>query len=84
MTAQLCPSFLFVWDAVLLIMYADIDVYYASFPSEPRVYKAVIYVVYILETVFTVLVTYDLGQMFIDPVAILSVFLPMLSRSMGE
>ena len=44
-----------------------IDVYYTSFPSEPRLYTSVIYSVYVLETVYTFLVTYDLGQMFINP-----------------
>ena len=44
-----------------------IDVYYASFPEEPWLYKAVVYAVYVLQTVDTVSITYDLGHMIIDP-----------------
>lgn len=60
-----------------------VDVYYTSFPSEPRLYTSVIYSVYVLETVYTFLVMYDLGQMFIDPYSYSFSIPPMLSRSVG-
>ena len=50
-------------DRVLICL----DIYYTSFPTEPRLYKGVVYVVYVLETVNAILSTYDLGRMFIDP-----------------
>ena len=43
------------------------DVYYASFPTDSRLYKAVVYVVFVLEAVNIILGTYDLGRMFIHP-----------------
>ena len=44
-----------------------IDIYHTSFSNEPKLYKAVVYVVYALETVNAVLITYDLGHMFTNP-----------------
>ena len=44
-----------------------VDVYYASFPEEPWLYKAVVYSIYVLETVVAISITYDLGHMIIDP-----------------
>ena len=44
-----------------------LDVYCSSFPNEPKLYKAVVYIVYMLETVCAVIITYDLCHMFTDP-----------------
>ena len=43
-----------------------IDIYYTSFPNEPRLYKAIVYAVYLVETVNTMLSTYVLGHMLTD------------------
>ena len=43
-----------------------LDVYHSSFPNEPKLYRAVVYIVYAIETLCVILSAYDLGQMFID------------------
>ena len=48
-------------------MLTCLDIYYTSFPNEPKLYKAVVYIVYAIETVNAILSTYDLGHIFIDP-----------------
>lgn len=63
--ATLSVLHVFVRDDVsLMLIY--IDIYYTSFPDEPRLYKAVVCVVYVVETVNAMLSTYDLGHMLTD------------------
>lgn len=37
------------------------DLYYTSFPQDPRLLKAIVSLIYATETVCTILLTYDLG-----------------------
>ena len=36
-----------------------VDLYYTSFPQDPRLLKTVVYLIYATETVYTVLLAYD-------------------------
>lgn len=38
------------------------DLYYIYFPQDPRLLKTVVYLVYVTETVYTILISYDLGN----------------------
>lgn len=42
-------------------LFVDLDLYYISFPDDPRLFKTVVYAVYLIETVYTVLLTYGWG-----------------------
>ncbi|KAF8623844.1 hypothetical protein AX15_006166 [Amanita polypyramis BW_CC] len=51
--------------------------YYVSFPEDRRGYKAVIYLVYLLETIYTVILMYDMGHLLLNPRTYISC-IPML------
>ncbi|KAF8650598.1 hypothetical protein AX14_008590, partial [Amanita brunnescens Koide BX004] len=57
------PS-LFTGNVINLVLYGALTVqlylYYISFPQDPCLLKTVVYLIYVIETVCTVLLTYDL------------------------
>jgi hypothetical protein len=61
LTVQLCMSFSSFIQA-LLTLFADSDLYYISFPTDPWLFKTVIYVIYLIETAYTILLTYGWGH----------------------
>ncbi|KAF8350388.1 hypothetical protein F5887DRAFT_1069410 [Amanita rubescens] len=61
---------LFVGNVVNLYLYGALTVqlylYYISFPEDSRLLKATIYIIYLTETVYTILLTYGWGQSLLD------------------
>jgi hypothetical protein len=55
------------------------DLYYIYFPQDPRLLKTVVYLVYVTETVYTILLVYDLGRIFFTfpEKAFLSILIPV-------
>ncbi|KAF8671557.1 hypothetical protein AX14_005679, partial [Amanita brunnescens Koide BX004] len=59
------PSIL-AGNVINLLLYGVLTVqlylYYISFPRDPWLLKMVVYLIYVIETVCTILLTYDLGN----------------------
>ena len=53
------------------------DLYYIYFPQDPRLLKTVVYIVYVTETVYTILLLFDLGNIMFNPLT--ENHLPVLS-----
>lgn len=61
LTVQLCMFFsMFIPNTDFL--FVNSDLYYISFPEDPRLFKTVVYGVYLIETVYTILLTYGWGR----------------------
>ena len=61
LTVQLCMFFsMFIPNTDFL--FVNSDLYYISFPDDPKLFKTVVYGVYLIETVYTILLTYGWGR----------------------
>ncbi|KAF8623826.1 hypothetical protein AX15_006155 [Amanita polypyramis BW_CC] len=62
---------LFTGNVINFCLYGALTVqlylYYISFPKDSRRYKVVIYLVYLFETVYTVVLAYDMGRLLLNP-----------------
>ena len=63
---QLCSSSL-TWVIKTSTKSFGIDYYYITFTEDSRMLKAIIYAVYLIETIFTAMIAYDLTQLVVDP-----------------
>ncbi len=63
---QVCSSSP-TWLPETLTNCFGIDFYYITFTKDSRMLRAIIYAIYLIETIFTALLAYDLTQLVVDP-----------------